>query len=458
MKIYNTLSQQKEELKKPFLRKLQLFVCGPTVYDNPHIGNGRTFVSFDIIVRYLRSAGFKVFYLQNITNIDDKIILRAQEEHMSPQDLADQYEAVFHKNLESLDVRSVDRYARATDFIPQIIRQIRRLIVKGYAYKIETEGWYFDISKFAQYGKLARRTVEQAEDGVSRIDESEKKKNRGDFALWKFSKEGEPSWDSPLGGGRPGWHIEDTAITETFLGPQYDIHGGAIDLKFPHHEAEIAQQEAASGKKPLARIWMHVGFLTVNGEKMSKSKDNFITINRFLERFSPQTFRMLVFSHHYRSPLNYTADASREAAQKLYTIATLLKKLTLIKSSSGKDLDPSPYQNRFHQAMADDFNSPAALAAIFELISAANKGLWELNRKSAHAIRSTIQDLLKTVGFDDLEPNIPQNVEELFQERELSRDRKQFDKADALRQKIESLGYLIEDTPKGSIVLPKQNL
>ena len=325
MQIYDTLSGKKKELKKPLFKSIKMFVCGPTVYDTPHIGNARTFVTFDILVRYLRSRKFKIFYLQNITDLDDKIINRARENGIIPEQLAKKYEDEFLQTMDQLGVCSVNQYAKATDFIPQIVVQVRKLISKGKAYKIDGDGWYFDISTFPNYGKLSRRTVEQAEDGVSRIDESDKKRNRGDFCLWKFSralsdaevKEGEPVFAASIGAGRPGWHIEDTAITESFLGPRYYIHGGAQDLKFPHHEAEIAQQESISGKHPLAKIWMHVGFLKLSGKKMSKSEGNFLTITQLLEKHSPNTFRLLVFSHHYRSPIDYTPSLIKENEKNL---------------------------------------------------------------------------------------------------------------------------------------------
>ncbi|MDP2641212.1 MAG: cysteine--tRNA ligase, partial [Candidatus Yanofskybacteria bacterium] len=290
MEIYNTLSGRKEVLKPRGSvrgKKFELFVCGITPYDLPHIGNARTYIFYDMMVRYLRSQGYEVSYLQNITDVDDKIILRAKELSMTPRQLARKFEREYMQSMKALGVKSVDSYQRATDNIPEIISQVERLLKKGYAYGAE-DGVYYDISKFKDYGKLSGRTVQQAEDATSRIDESVKKRNRGDFALWKFSKKGEPAWPSLWGKGRPGWHIEDTAITEKHFGPQYDMHGGARDLIFPHHEAEIAQMEAVSGKKPLARYWVHTGFLTVGGEKMSKSLGNFVTVRDFLANHSPR--------------------------------------------------------------------------------------------------------------------------------------------------------------------------
>ena len=269
LKIYNTLSGKKEILK-PFDatqgEKLKFFVCGPTVYDYSHLGHARTYIAFDIIAKYLKEKGYKVFYLQNITDIDDKIIKRAKEKDITAEKLAKNFEKEYLQDMKSLRIDSVTKYARATDHIKEIIAQIEILKEKGFAYQL-ADGIYYDISKFKNYGKFSRRTVLQAEDGVSRIDESKEKINKGDFCLWKFSKPDEPKWSSLWGPGRPGWHIEDTAITEKYFGPQYDMHGGGKDLIFPHHEAEIAQMEAISGKRPMVKYWIHAGFLTANGKK-----------------------------------------------------------------------------------------------------------------------------------------------------------------------------------------------
>lgn len=463
MRIYNSLTDKKEVLKKPLFRKLEFFVCGPTVYDIPHIGNLRTFMSFDIIVRYLRFRGFRVSYLQNITDIDDKIIARAKEENVSWDSIARRYEKKFIENNERFAITSVDRYARATDYIPEIIRQVNTLIRKGYAYKIEGDGWYFDLSKFPDYGKLARRTASQAEDGVSRIDASEKKKNAGDFCLWKFPSgengKWEPSWPAPFGEGRPGWHIEDTAITEAFFGPQYDIHGGGIDLKFPHHEAEIAQQESASGKKPFVRIWMHTGFLKVNGQKMSKSLGNFVSVEEVLSKMSPDEFRFMIFQQHYRTPLDFSDDSIAYTKANFSQISEFIEKLAFVskKGIGASDAAVRAARGRcekeFIRAMDDDFNSPEALAAIHGFINAINeKGIFSLSRTNAKNARETLLRVMKSVGFAFSEEKIPPDVVRLADEREKSRRNKQFTHSDALREKINALGYGIEDTPLGPLV------
>jgi cysteinyl-tRNA synthetase len=464
--LYNTLSGKKEPL--PDEPKLRLFVCGPTVYDRPHIGNARTFVTFDLFVRYLRSQKKNVFYLQNITDVDDKIIDRAREEKTTWDDVARRYEAIFLKNMKDLGVISVDRYARATDFIPEIIKQVKTLIAKKHAYLIEGDGWYFDLATFPGYGKLAHRTAAQAEDATSRIDASDHKRNRGDFALWKLSKdpqdENEPSWPcEELGAGRPGWHIEDTAISEHFFGPQYDVHGGAVDLKFPHHEAEIAQQESASGLSPFVKIWMHSGFLTVDGEKMSKSLKNFVTVDELLEKHSAAAFRMMVFMHHYRSPLDYTEMLAKNAEKNLTSLASFAAKLEMVARSAKNTannierpvLDFPSLDAEVTIALNDDFNTPKALAAVFEYIAGLQKKVWDIAPEDAQPFAEGLRGLFQTFGIALETPEIPEKARQLAGERERSRSSKQFAQSDRLREEINGLGYEVEDTPQGPFLWPK---
>ena len=316
LKLYNTLTRKKESFTPKKGKKVNLFVCGPTIYDFSHIGHARTYIVFDAFVKYLKQKSFNVFYLQNITDIDDKIIIRAKEKKTTPRKLALLFEKEYLKDMKSLKVSSITKYARATSHVKEIISQVKRLLKKGFAYQIK-DGIYYDISNFKNYGKLSRRTVLQAEDAVSRIDETKDKRNKGDFCLWKFSKKGEPRWKSPFGLGRPGWHIEDTAITEKYFGLQYDIHGGARDLIFPHHEAEIAQMEAISGKSPMVNYWLHTGFLTVKGKKMAKSLGNFITIKDFLKDYSPRILRLFVIKSHYRSPIDYNEKLISQTKKEL---------------------------------------------------------------------------------------------------------------------------------------------
>lgn len=469
MKIYNTLSEKKEALPRPNNRPVRLFVCGPTVYDYPHIGNARTFLVFDLFVRYLRNRGIRVYYIQNITDVDDKIIARANEQGVSWKDISMTYEKIYRSNLKALNATSITKHANATKYIKEIVRQVQALIKKGYVYEIASDGLYFDLSKFPEYGKLAHRTVAQANDAVSRIDTSDKKRNRGDFCVWKFSKNPaaraehhgyeEPSWKTPLGSGRPGWHIEDTAITEHFFGPQYDIHGGAVDLKFPHHEAEIAQQESASGKKPFVKVWMHAGFLTINGQKMSKSLGNFITIDDLLLRTRADAFRMLVFAHHYRSPMDFTDAGLAQAEKNLAEVLAFPAKLALVPKLGKKGvkrLDLGRYEEAFHVAMEDDFNTPVALGTLFELMNEGYAHLWELSPASAKEISRFVEKTLVSLGFSLARPKISREVRLLAQKREVFRRNKQFVQSDSLRKEIERLGYVIEDTPAGPFLWPRK--
>lgn len=456
--IFNTLSGKKELLPKH--KKLHLFVCGPTVYDYSHIGHARTYIAFDIIARYLKYRKIPLFYLQNITDLDDKIIDRAKERGIPWKKLAKDFETAYYQDMKVLGVKNVTRYARATDFIPEIIKQIKTLIKKGYAYEIPNDGWYFNLTKFPEYGKLSHRTISQASDGVSRIDTSNNKKNAGDFCLWKFSKKGEPSWKTTLGTGRPGWHIEDTAISEKFFGPQYDLHGGAVDLKFPHHEAEIAQQESASGKKPFVKIWMHTGFLLVNGEKMSKSSGNFTTIRNFLKTQKPETLRMIIASHHYRSPIDYTDNLANQASASLKRIEHFLARLNMIKKSGTVSAEIKKYiattEQNFNQAMEDDFNTPDALASIFNLLNVLEKKIWTLNKSESSAIKKIIAEKMEIFGISlKKSAKIPPEIALKAKKRELCRAHKQFIQSDAMRRELDALGYIVEDTPQGPLVLNK---
>jgi len=472
LKIYNTLTRKKEVFRPRKGKKVNLFVCGPTVYDFPHLGHARTYTVFDMIAKYLRENGYNLFYLQNITDIDDKIIKRAKERKISAMDLARQFEKEYFKDMKSLKIDSVTKYARATEHIKEIISQTKRLLEKGYAYKIK-DGIYYDVSKFKDYGKLARRTIEQAEDGVSRIDESLEKRNRADFCLWKFSKSGEPKWQSPFGWGRPGWHIEDTAITEKYFGSQYDIHGGARDLIFPHHEAEISQMEAISGKKPMVKYWFHTGFLTIKGQKMSKSLGNFITIRDFLKKHSPRILRLFVIKTHYRSPIDYQEKVILQIKRELEKIDEFIDKVKSQKSKGKITIKNSRHRRGspgaakltknlivrikrdFKEAMGDDFNTPKAIASVFDLINKGNTLISQnkLGIKEAKNILEFLKKIDKFFGFifwPKEKEKISVNLLKLVKLREKYRQQKKWKLADQIRQKIKDLGYQIEDTREGS--------
>jgi len=459
LKLYNTLTQRKEAFRPRRGKKVNIFVCGPTVYDLAHLGHARTYIAFDIIVKYLRYKEYNVFYLQNITDIDDKIIKRANEKKITPKELAKNFEREYFRGMKDLKVNSITKYAKATSYIKEIISQVKRLIKKGYGYQIE-DGIYYDIGKFKDYGKLSKRTALQAEDAVSRIDESKEKRNKGDFCLWKFSKPGEPKWKSPWGEGRPGWHIEDTAITEKYFGQQYDIHGGGKDLIFPHHEAEIAQMEGISGKKPLANYWLHTEFITVKKEKMSKSLGNFITIQDFLKEHSPRLLRFMLIKNYYRSPIDYDEKMAIQAQKGLERIDEFIDKLknhTIKKQKSiSKGIKKMilKTEGEFNESMDDDFNTPKAIASIFQLVNDGNYLLAQnkiavIEAKYILNFLKKIDKVLNFIFFYGREESIPKEIYKLAQEREKYRKAKNWQKSDEVRMKIKELGYQIEDTKTG---------
>src|SRR3989344_94635 len=390
LKVYNTLTRKKEIFKPRKDKNVNFFCCGITPYDFAHIGHAKTYVQFDVIVKYLRYSGYDVFYLQNVTDIDDKIIQRAKEKNQKPMELVRNYEKEYLKDMEALSINSVNKFARATEHIKEIIKQVKTLMDRGFAYIIENDGIYFDLSKFPEYGKLSGRKTEEAEDAVTRIDESVNKRNKGDFCLWKKSKKDEPSWKDPwFNNGRPGWHIEDTAISEKYFGKQYDVHGGARDLIFPHHEAEIAQMEAASGKKPFVKYWLHTGFLNVKGQKMAKSLGNFITI---------------------RDDLKLIEKAKKE----------------------------------FIKCMDDDFDTVKALAVIFDFIREANK---KGAGKKSYELMLEFDKLFNVLTLEETE--LSPEIKKLIDEREKARKEKDFGKADKIRQELRKKGIVLEDTKEG---------
>lgn len=437
IKVYNTLSRKKEEFKPISGKKVKMFVCGPTVYNYAHLGHAKTYVQFDMIARYLKFKKYNLFYLENITDIDDKIIKKAQTEKIFWKDISSKYEKAFLEDMKNLDVVSVNKYARATDYINNIISQVKRLIKKRYAYKI-SDGWYFDLSKDKDYGKLAKRKELKKTDAVSRIDKNKKKKNFGDFCLWKFSKPDEPTWKSDIGDGRPGWHIEDTAITEKEFGSQYDLHGGGIDLIFPHHEAEIAQMESISGKKPMAKYWMHTGFLNINKSKMSKSLNNFMTIKEILKNYKPEVIRYLIISNHYRKPINFS-NKTLENAENSYS-----RLKNIISEINDKGINKK-YLAEFEKSMNDDFNSPKALQV-----------LWKLVRdEKTKRKKDTIKKIDEVFGLNLLKKEktkISDEVKKLVSEREKARKEKNWKKADEIRESIKKKGYFVDDTEKGSVI------
>ncbi len=462
MKIYNTLTKKKETIEPKDKKNISFFVCGPTVYDYSHLGHARTYVSFDAFVKYLRKNDFNVFYLQNITDIDDKIIQRARENNENFSDLSERFEKEYFYDMSALRIDSVSKYARATDHVEEIISQISRLIEKDFAYTAQ-DGVYYDISKFKGYGKLSGRTSSQAEDGTSRIDESVQKKNKGDFCIWKLSKEDEPKWDSPWGIGRPGWHIEDTAIAEKFFGPQYDIHGGGRDLTFPHHEAEISIMEAISEKVPFVKYWMHTGFLTIKEEKMSKSLNNFVTIRDFISNHSSRILRFLILKSHYRSPFDYNEDIINQAYQELKRIDQFISNIEKTEKKDGNsnvDSIIQSHQKELNNSLNEDFNTPLAISKILSFITEVNLIIDNISETDAQKITSFLKEIDDYFNFifakeNELiisyeeEENLTEEIKKIIQEREAARKEKDFQKADEIRDQLLKMGYLIEDTKGG---------
>ena len=456
MFIYNTMSRSKEEFTTKQSNKVKLFVCGPTVYDDSHIGHGRTYIAFDCIARFLRYEGYSLFYLQNITDIDDKVIKRAQERGIDPLILAREYERRYLADMKALGVENVNLYARATEHIPEIIKQIKVLLKKGFAYETKT-GVYFEEAMFPDFGNLSRRKLEDLT--VHRVDLDPSKKSPGDFALWKKIDE-QPSWDSPWGWGRPGWHIEDTAITEEYFGSQYDIHGGGLDLIFPHHEAEIAQMESASGLKPMVRYWMHTGFLNVQGEKMSKSRGNFITIQELLHRWDGEVFRFLVLSTHYRSPIDFSEDALIQAQNSLERIRKTLKKMDEHLENSLENEESFQMRTKmweeshekFIESMKDDFNTPKAISILFEVIRNINRQLQDnnLTKSSVTEVKAILEDWEQILGIN-LFPPLQEHdksgdvLEILLEVRDELREKKDWELSDKIRSRLNDLGFELED-------------
>ncbi|WP_319579703.1 cysteine--tRNA ligase [uncultured Methanospirillum sp.] len=418
MQLYSTLSKTIEPLETLSPDRVSMFVCGPTVYDYSHLGHARTYVVFDVLAKYLRWTGKEVFYLQNITDVDDKIIDRAAREQVSQASLSRQFEREYIRDMHSLGVDAVSYYARATTHIPEIISQIERLVRKGVAYTTDT-GVYFNIDTFERNGELSGQKRDKR---VSRVTDVTKQ-NPEDFALWKFGEWGEYTWDSPWGRGRPGWHIEDTAISEKYFGQQYDIHGGGLDLIFPHHEAEIAQMESLEGRHPMVRYWLHTGFLTVKGEKMSKSLGNFVTIRDALKLWNKDVLRYYILLSHYRSPLQATDEGLASAEKALEHIRAIAT------HDSGANLEG---RKAFTDAMDADLKTPMALAAIQSLASAGDI--------------TALTEYGEILGINFLrEKSVPLAI--LQDIRSELRTRKQFELADLIREKMVSAGITITDSP-----------
>lgn len=461
LKIYNTLSKQKEIFKPLHPGKIDLYVCGMTPYDYCHIGHGRLFLIFDVIVRYLRSIGFSVKYIRNITDIDDKIIKRAQERNIPFMELTAEFIQAMNEDFQQLSILSPTIEPRATDYIEQMIEMIRKLVDKGYAYVGETGDVYYDIEKFESYGCLSHRDLEDLKAG-SRVEINDAKQHPFDFVLWKMAKPNEPSWDSPWGKGRPGWHIECSAMSLESCGETFDIHGGGPDLKFPHHENERAQSEAATGKK-FVNYWMHIGFVQKDKEKMSKSLGNFLTIRDFLKQYHPEVMRYFSIMSHYRSPIDYATDNIDAAGKGLTRLYTALRGTSLKESDARIQAKKTDFEQKFQSAMNDDFNTPEAIAVLFEIAHEINRNR-EADPKKALELASELKKLGNILGLLYSEPEAflqnvtgktigitPAEIEQLIAARDLARKSKQWAESDRIRDELLAKGVSLEDTAVGTI-------
>lgn len=450
MKLYNTLSKKIEEVVPIADKKINMFVCGPTVYDLSHIGHAKTYIQMDILARTLRAQGFEIFYLQNITDIDDKIIQRAQDAKNEWTTVSLEFEKEYYKDMESLNNTAVDKYAKATDHIDDIKRQVQAMLDKKLAYVVEYDGVYFEIEKFPEYGKLSGRSEIKENDAQSRIDQSDQKRGWNDFCLWKFSKPGEPVWDAGFGKGRPGWHIEDTAITEHYFGPQYDIHGGAIDLIFPHHEAEITQMESISGKVPLVRHWVHSGFLNIGGSRMGKSKGNFITVREIMDKgYQPMAIRLMMMQSHYRSSIDFSWDileSAQNSYKKILSWADL--RFQGFKSDSLKGVYATALKS-FENSMQDDLMTPEALAILSGMVKKIED---EAFAPDSQVIEAAVQIIENYLGLGLLnQSDISGEAKKLIKEREEARKGKDWEHSDNLRDKLLKQGIKVKDTDYGSV-------
>ena len=446
MQIKDTM-RGKTEFHELHKGRVNMFVCGPTVYDIPHVGNSRVYVFFDMVAKYLRTIGYSVFYLQNITDIDDKIINRASEEGSDYQAVSDRFYSLYMDIMNKLGIDSVNIYARATLYMDEIISQIQRLLDLGYVYATD-DGLYYRIRKFRDYGKLSGQDLDHIEAGA-RIEVNENKEDPGDFAVWKFRKPGEPYWNSPWGEGRPGWHIEDTAITECHFGPSYDIHGGGSDLIFPHHEAEIAQMRAISGLPTLASVWMHVGMLNINGNKMSKSLKNFITIDQVMRTHSREEIRFYFLNSGYRSTMIFSDAALKESSETLKRIQTTYDKL--VAKADGHTsivIGPSTIRHRLQEIIDDDFDARGFFAEIMKITTEINRGLDTMDPDGAASYLSlfnwmnSFMGVLKEKTWEGIPVKL---VDDLVNLRNQMRREKMFAVSDNIREILFRNGIILED-------------
>lgn len=458
MKLFNTMTRKKEDFIPLSAGEVKMYSCGPTVYNYFHIGNARPFIIFDILRRYFEYRGNKVTFVQNFTDVDDKIIKRAKDENVSEKEIADKFINEYFKDAEALNIRKATYHPRVTEHIPEIIDIIKRLEVNGLIYMLDGDV-YYDTAKFEKYGRLGKQNLEELEAG-SRVELAEGKKSISDFVLWKKQKPEEPTWESPWGMGRPGWHIECSAMSMKYLGETIDIHSGGLDLIFPHHENEIAQSEGATGKE-FARYWMHNGFLNINNEKMSKSLNNFFTVRDIAEHFDLEVLRMFMISAHYRSPINFSDDLleqTKSGLERLYNAKNNM--LYFLESAVEKEATEEEqelikrlgeHKNKFIEAMDDDLNTADALAAIYDLIRDANGSLKpESSKAVVKASLDMLMELSEVLGLlSKKEESIDDEIEALIEERQKARKEKNWALSDKIRDDLKAQGIVLEDTPSG---------
>ena len=457
LKIYNSLSNKKETFTPIEAGKIRMYVCGMTVYDYCHLGHARVMIAFDVVYRYLSSIGYDVTYVRNITDIDDKIIARSNENAEPFLDLVERFIAAMHEDEKALGVKAPTHEPRATQNMPAIINMISTLIDKGYAYQGETGDVYYDVSQFTDYGKLSGRNTDDLRSG-ERIAVNDDKQDPLDFVLWKMAKPDEPAWDSPWGKGRPGWHIECSAMSTSLLGNHFDIHGGGHDLQFPHHENEIAQSEACTGET-FANYWMHNGFIRIDEEKMSKSLGNFFTIREVLEKYKAEEIRYFMLTSQYRSPLNYSdkqLDSARTSLNRLYTAIRGV-------ADSDTPAELPEYSQRYHNAMQDDFNTPEALAVLFDLAKEINQSKQAGDDNKAAQITALLKQLAEPLGLLNQDPEdwfkssdssddglSDDEIEQLISQRKQAREDKNWAEADRIRDLLSEHQIIIEDGAGGT--------
>lgn len=459
MKLYNTLTKKKEEFKTIVPGEVNMYVCGPTVYNFFHIGNGRTFIVFDTIRRYFEYRGYKVNFIQNFTDIDDKMIRRANEEGCTVKELGDKYIKEYYQDADGLNIERATVNPRATEFIGEIVEFIKGLIEKGHAYEVDGDV-YFKTKSFEGYGKLSGQDIDQLQSGA-RINVDERKQDPLDFALWKAKKEGEPAWESPWGEGRPGWHIECSCMAKKLLGETIDIHAGGSDLAFPHHENEVAQSESLTGK-PFANYWLHSAFVNVNNQKMSKSLNNFKTARETLVEYNADVIRFLMLSAHYRQQLNFSADlleSAKASIERLYNAVSKLE--NIIDESKVEPMNDTEksylegldkYRQKYIEKMDDDFNTADAITAIFDLVKDINTNMSdESSKELAKEVLSLVRELGAPLGIlqESTKVSLDDEIDALVQERQQARKDRNFARADEIRDELKARGIVLEDTPQG---------